>query len=250
MQFGDRSPSLARPMKRGVRVKLAGWGRVPVREAEEVLDEDLRAAVQGASLTRGLGRSYGDASLPYRAGARVAASRRADRLLAFDPASGVLRAEAGLSLARLHDLFLPLGFASPVAPGTEHVTLGGMVAADVHGKNHHRAGTFGAHVRALRLALADGRELEVSDGCEPELFLATQGGMGLTGHVLEVELALERVPSAWIWQELEPVRDLGELLEKLAAASQDWSHTVVHVDPLASGRALGRGGAVRGSGDR
>ncbi len=232
-------------MKRGVRVKVSGWGRVPVREAEEVLDEDLRAAVEGASLTRGLGRSYGDASLPRREGARVAASRRADRLLAFDPESGVLRAEAGLSLARLHELFLPRGFASPVAPGTEHVTLGGMVAADVHGKNHHGAGTFGAHVRALRLGLADGRELEVSDAHEPELFHATQGGMGLTGHVLEVELALERIPSPWIRQETEPLRDLDELLEKLSAASATWPNTVVHVDPLARGRHLGRGVLVK-----
>ena len=246
MQFRSRSPSLARPMKRGVQVTVSGWGRVPFREAEEVLDEDLRAAVEGASLTRGLGRSYGDASLPPRAGARVAASRRADRLLAFDPVSGVLRAEAGLSLARINDLFLPRGFATPVAPGTEHVTLGGMVAADVHGKNHHRAGTLGGHVRSLRLALADGRELEVGDSHERELFLATQGGMGLTGHVLEVELALERVPTGWIWQETEPVRDLAELLEKLSAASGAWSHTVAHVDPLAAGRAIGRGVLVKG----
>jgi FAD/FMN-containing dehydrogenase len=232
-------------MKRGVKVKLAGWGRVPAREAEEVLDEDLRAAVEGASLTRGLGRSYGDASLPAREGARVAASRRADRLLAFDPASGVLRAEAGLSLARLNELFLPRGFASPVAPGTEHVTLGGMVAADVHGKNHHGAGSFGAHVRSLRLALADGREVEASDTHEQELFLATQGGMGLTGHILEVEFALERIPSPWIWQEAEPLRDLDELLEKLSAASASWPQTVVHMDPLASRRALGRGVLVK-----
>jgi FAD/FMN-containing dehydrogenase len=233
-------------MKRGVRVEVSGWGRAPVREAIEVLDEDLRSAVCGASLTRGLGRSYGDASLPPRAGARVAASRRADRLLAFEPASGVLRAEAGLSLARINELFLPRGYASPVAPGTEHVTLGGMVAADVHGKNHHRAGSLGAHVRSLRLSLADGRELEVSDGQERELFLATQGGMGLTGHVLEVELTLERVPTGWIWQETEPIRDLAELLEKLPAASAAWSHTVAHVDALARGRALGRGVLVKG----
>jgi FAD/FMN-containing dehydrogenase len=233
-------------MKRGVQTRVSGWGRVPAREAEEVLDEDLRTAVAGASLTRGLGRSYGDASLPAREGGRVAASRRADRLLAFDPASGVLRAEAGLSLARLSDWLWPRGFAVPVVPGTEHVTLGGMVAADVHGKNHHRAGTIGAHLRALRLALADGHEVEVSDACERELFLATQGGMGLTGHVLEVELALERIPSGWIWQETEPIRDLAELLEKLPAASAAWSHTVAQMDPLARGRVLGRAVLVKG----
>jgi FAD/FMN-containing dehydrogenase len=233
-------------MMRGVPVKVAGWGRVPVCEAEEVLDEDLRAAVRDACLTRGLGRSYGDASLPPRAGARVAASRRADRLLSFDPGSGVLRAEAGLSLARLSEWLLPRGFAVPVVPGTCHVTLGGMVAADVHGRNHHTAGTIGAHLRSLRLALADGRELEVSATNEPELFRATQGGMGLTAHILEVELALRRIPSAWIWQETEPLRDLDELLERLAAASVAWPYTVTVVDALAGGSALGRGALIKG----
>ena len=232
-------------MRNGARVTLSGWGRVPALEAEQLLDEELRDAAREASLTRGLGRSYGDASLPRRAGARVAGSHRADRLLSFDGASGVLRAEAGLSLAQLHDRFLPLGFDSPVAPGTEHVTLGGMVAADVHGKNHHTAGTIGAHLRALRLLLADGREVEVSPEQEPELFYATQGGMGLTGHILEVALALERIPSRWIWQESEPVRDLTELLEALAAASATWPQTVVHMDPLARGPALGRGVLVK-----
>ncbi|MEN8161447.1 MAG: FAD-binding oxidoreductase, partial [Myxococcota bacterium] len=206
-------------MRNGARVTLSGWGRVPALEAEQLLDEELRSAARDACLTRGLGRSYGDASLPRRAGARVAGSRRADRLLAFDATTGVVRAEAGLSLAQLHDLFLPLGFVSPVAPGTEHVTLGGMVAADVHGKNHHTAGSFGAHLRAVRMLLPDGREVEASAQQEPELFHATQGGMGLTGHVLEAEVALERIPSRWIWQESEPVRDLTELLEKLALAS-------------------------------
>ena len=233
-------------MKRGVPVMVSGWGRVPVREAEEVLDEDLRSAVRDARLTRGLGRSYGDASLPPHAGARVAASRRADRLLAFDPDAGVLRAEAGLSLARLSDWLAPRGFAVPVVPGTCHVTLGGMVAADILGKNHHAAGTFGAHVRALRLALADGREFDASETHEPELFRATQGGMGLTAHVLEVELGLERIPSAWIWQETEPLRDLDDLLARLASASRSWPFTVAWMDSVARGRALGRGALIKG----
>ena len=233
-------------MVRGVPVKVAGWGRVPVREAEEILDEDLRSAVRDARLTRGLGRSYGDASLPPRVGARVAASRRADRLLAFDPAAGVLRAEAGLSLAQLSDWLAARGFAVPVVPGTCHVTLGGMVAADIHGKNHHGAGTLGAHLRALRLALADGRELEVTETHEPELFRATQGGMGLTAHLLEVELALERIPSPWIWQESEPVRDLDDMLERVASASRSWPFTVAWMDSRARGRALGRGALIKG----
>jgi decaprenylphospho-beta-D-ribofuranose 2-oxidase len=233
-------------MTRGVTIELAGWGRAPSREAVEVVGENLRAAVRGARLTRGLGRSYGDASLPPHVGARIAASRRADRLLAFDPGTATLRAEAGLSLVDLSEWLWPRGFAIPVVPGTAHVTLGGMVAADVHGKNHHGAGTIGAHLRALRLALADGRELEVSETSEPELFRATQGGMGLTAHVLEVELSLERIPSPWIRQETEPIRDLDELLERLPSASSRWPFTVAWVDVTATGRALGRGAIVSG----
>jgi FAD/FMN-containing dehydrogenase len=233
-------------MTRGVRAMIAGWGRVPACEAEVVEDEDLRAAVRGARLTRGLGRSYGDASLPPRPGERVAVSRRADRLLVFDPSTGVLRAEAGVSLARLSEWLHPRGFAVPVVPGTCHVTLGGMVAADVHGRNHHTAGTIGAHLRALRIALADGGEVEASASHEPELFRATQGGMGLTGHILEVELTLRRIPSPWIWQETEPLRDLDELLERQAEASTQWPFTVSVVDALAGGSALGRGTLVKG----
>jgi FAD/FMN-containing dehydrogenase len=167
-------------------------------------------------------------------------------LLAFDPVAATLRAEAGLSVMRLSEWLWPRGVALPVVPGTAYVTLGGMVAADVHGKNHHRAGTIGAHLRALRLALADGRELEVSASHEPELFRATQGGMGLTAHVLEVELSLERIPSPWIRQETEPFRDLDELLERLPDASRRWPFTVAWVDVTASGRALGRGALVSG----
>ena len=230
-------------MQRGAPSEIAGWGRAPARAAVEVVDEDLRAAVRGARLTRGLGRSYGDASLPPQPGARVAASRRADRLLAFDPAAGVLRAEAGLSLVRLSEWLWPRGFAVPVVPGTAYVTLGGMVAADVHGKNHHGAGTLGAHLRALRLALADGSEVETSATQEPELFRATQGGMGLTGHVLEVELALERIPSPWIQQEVEPLGSLDELLERLPEAGRSWPFTVTWYDALAPG---GRGALVKG----
>jgi decaprenylphospho-beta-D-ribofuranose 2-oxidase len=226
--------------------KLAGWGRFPVVSGGEVVSEDLEATTRGAALSRGLGRSYGDASLPAASGDKVAASRRADRLLAFDPETGVLRAEAGLSLRELNRIFLPRGFASPVSPGTQYVTLGGMVASDVHGGNHHVAGTFGEHVRSLRMRVADGRVLEVSEASEPELFRATLGGMGLTGHVLEVEFTLERIPSAWIYQESRRVRDLDELVETLLEASRSWPLTKCWFDSTKRGPAMGRGIAIVG----
>jgi decaprenylphospho-beta-D-ribofuranose 2-oxidase len=220
--------------------KLAGWGRLPV-PGREIRGEDLAAVARDRPLTRGLGRSYGDASLPPSGALEVAGSTLADRLLAFDPQSGVLRAEAGLSLREILRLFLPRGFWPPSSPGTSFVTLGGMVAADVHGKSHHRDGTFGRHVRALRLLLADGRIVDCDRENLPGLFRATLGGMGLTGHILEVELTLQRIPSAWIVEERQRFDGLDGLLGALRAAAADWPYTVAWIDTLATGAALGRG---------
>src|SRR5262245_17089706 len=222
------------PMK-----EISGWGRHPVVRGEEREAEDLEAASEGAALSRGLGRSYGDASLPARG--LALGTRRADRILSFDPAQGILRAEAGLSLRDLNQVFPARGWASPVSPGTQYVTLGGMVASDVHGKNHHVAGTFGEHVRALRMRVGDGRVLEVDESSEPELFRATLGGMGLTGHILEVAVELERIPSFWISGRSERAHDLDELIGVLRAASARAPFAAAWVDTTARGASLGRG---------
>ncbi len=157
---------------------LAAWGRVP-ELGREVLSEQLESLTRGAVLSRGLGRSYGDSSLPASPGDKVVATRLANRILGFDEASGVLRAEAGFSLSELNRLFIPRGYFSPVTPGTKFVTLGGMVASDVHGKNHHVDGCFGSHVRRLRMRLADDSLIECSPEAELDLFCGTVGGMGL-----------------------------------------------------------------------
>lgn len=226
--------------------ELSGWGRYPTATGEERLSEDLESATEGAALSRGLGRSYGDASLPPAATRPCAGTRLADRILSFDPKSGVLRAEAGFSLRQFNALFPARGWMTPVNPGTQDVTLGGMVASDVHGKNHHVSGCFGEHVRALRMRVADGRVLEVTEASEPELFRATLGGMGLTGHILEVEVQLQRIPSPWIWRESERVDNLDVLVARLRAASRTWPFTVAWVDGTARGSALGRGILIRG----
>ena len=226
--------------------EISGWGRHPRVDARETRDEDLERASRGGALFRGLGRSYGDASLPARAGAHVVSTTRADRVIAFDPATGVLRAEAGLSLSDLYRTLLARGFAAPVVPGTEFVTLGGLVACDVHGKGHHTAGTFGRHVRALRMRVADGRVLEVSESSERELFLATQGGMGLTGQILEVEVQLARVPSPWLRAETRAFADIDALVAALREASARSPYTVAWSDTTARGRALGRGILISG----
>ncbi len=224
---------------------VSGWGRLPV-PGVEVRSEDLSSLTRDLPLSRGLGRSYGDASLPPPGRLRVAGTRLADRILAFDSETGVLRAEAGLVLGELSRILLARGFSSPVMTGTQHVTLGGMVAADVHGKNHHRDGTFGAHVRRLKMRLADDRVVWCSRQEREDLFLATVGGMGLTGHILEVEVALERIPSPWIWGESERMGDLDSLLNGLKEAASRWPFTVGWIDTLKRGRHMGRGILMRG----
>jgi FAD/FMN-containing dehydrogenase len=219
---------------------LAGWGRIPV-PGREVRSEDLEALTRDAVLCRGLGRSYGDSSLPPPGHPVVAGASLADRIISFDPGTGVLRAEAGFSLREMNRIFLPRGFFTPVTPGPEFVTLGGMVAADVHGKNHHRAGCFGSHVRSLRMRVADGRIVDCSREAEPDLFRATVGGMGLTGHILEVEFPLIRVPSPWIVMESERIADIDAFIAGLKAAGPKWPYTLGWIDCLSQGKALGRG---------
>jgi FAD/FMN-containing dehydrogenase len=223
-----------------VATTLEGWGRLPV-PGRELLSTDLEPLTEHAVLCRGLGRSYGDSSLPARPSDKVAATRLADRILAFDPASGVLRAEAGLSLAELNRLFIPRGFFPPVTPGTKFVTLGGMVASDVHGKNHHVDGCFGAHVRSLRMRLADDSIVECGPTEHSDLFYATVGGMGLLGHILEVELVMHPIASGWIKMESERVGDIEGFLAALGHAAKAWPMTMGWIDCLSGGSSLGRG---------
>lgn len=223
----------------------------------EVRSEDLPAITDGAVLTRGLGRSYGDSALPPPGVLEIPASPLADRILSFEPDAGsdsgertaLLRAEAGLSLDRIVRTFLPRGWFVPVTPGTRYVTLGGMVAADVHGKNHHVAGTIGRHVTRLTLRLATGEIVPCSRDERPDLFRATLGGMGLTGHILEVELRMVRVPSPWIFAESFPVPDVVAFVEALRESARAWPFTVGWIDcltPGRRGRLPGRGILDRG----
>lgn len=207
----------------------------------EVRSSDLAESSKHAVLSRGLGRSYGDASLPPRGVLEVLGTTLADRILAFDEATGWLRAEAGLSLAEVLRVFMPRGWFPAVTPGTKFVTLGGMVASDVHGKNHHKDGCIGNHIRWLKLRAGKGRIVECSRAEEAELFFATLGGMGLTGHVLEVEMRLVRIPSPWILSESIRVPDIDAFMEGLSRAASDWPFTMGWIDCLSRGASLGRG---------
>lgn len=223
--------------------RLAGWGR-QFQPGRELLTEDLERAPR--VLFRGLGRSYGDSALPPAGSPVVVTTTRANRIIDFDESTGVLRAEAGLSLKEINRTFLPRGWFLPVTPGTQFVTLGGAVAADVHGKNHHVDGCFGHHVTRLKMHVADGRVLECGPDQERELFLATVAGMGLTGQILEVEFPLRRVPTPWIWQETERVPDIDTYVQKLAEAAHGWPMTMGWIDCLSRGKNLGRGIVMKG----
>lgn len=227
-------------------MKLAGWGNFPRMSC--------RVAIVGAAaearpwfdqppmIARGAGRSYGDAALQPNL---TLLTSRLDRILAFDPATGLLSCEAGVTLETILDVFLPRGWLPPVSPGTKFVTLGGMVAADVHGKNHHGAGSFGGHVRSLHLMLADGRLVECGPDREPELFWASIGGMGLTGLIVSASFHLLPVRTAFIRSEVLRVPNLEAALDAFEA-SAGWTYTVAWVDCLTGGRNLGRCLLTRG----
>ncbi|WP_146646878.1 FAD-binding oxidoreductase [Labilithrix luteola] len=219
---------------------LTGWGRLPAPGAE-ILTENLERSTQGAVLSRGLGRSYGDSSLPASPSDKVVGTRLANRILSFDEETGELVGEAGVSLAEIVRLLTPRGWFSPVTPGTKFVTLGGMVSSDVHGKNHHCEGCFGAHVKSLKMRLADESIVECSPEQYSDLFYGTIGGMGLLGHILEVRFTMQRIPSQWIWMESERVDNIDEFLAALGKAAPSWPMTMGWIDCLNTGSSMGRG---------
>lgn len=219
---------------------LTGWGRVPAA-GTEVVSEDLERTTRGAVLSRGLGRSYGDSSLPAEASDKVVSSRLANRILSFDEATGVLEAEAGFSLVELNRIFIPRGWFSPVTPGTKYVTLGGMVASDIHGKNHHVAGCFGAHVERLTMRLADDSIVTCSPTENDDLFYGAIGGMGLLGHILTVRFKMEKIETGWIWSRSERVPHIDAFLEVLEREASALPMTMGWIDCLNTGGSMGRG---------
>jgi len=225
-------------------MKLAGWGRYPVVETQVYRPEkigELAAVVtaNSTSLTpRGAGRAYGDAALNDRN--RVVDVQRLNRMLAFDPHSGILRCEAGVTIAEIIQVFMPRGFFPPVTPGTKFVTLGGSLAADVHGKNHHRDSSLANHVLNFDLMLASGEVRRCSREQNADLFWATAGGMGLTGVILEVELRLIRVESAWIDGEVIRARDADAALETFERTDSEYRYSAAWIDCATTGASLGR----------
>lgn len=240
----------------GRRVRLSGWGRTAWSVSQVVVPRDsaeLSKVVRNPGtrgiITRGLGRSYGAAA--QNAGGTVvvlgadADSRGPDMLL--DARTGVLDAAAGVSIDAVLRYSVPRGWFVPVTPGTRHVTLGGAVAADVHGKNHHVDGSFCAHVENLDIMLADGSTETLDPRVDPRRFWATAGGMGLTGVVTRVRLRMTPLESSRMRVETLRTPDLDSAFAELSGGGDDaHRYTVCWIDMLASGSAMGRGVLTRG----
>ncbi|QKK33318.1 FAD-binding oxidoreductase (plasmid) [Rhizobium indicum] len=220
---------------------MEGWGRYP-RHESEVLDcwwpEALPSAVSSRAglIGRGNGRSYGDAAIGEHSTLRC---RGLNRLKSFDPVNGLLRVEAGVMLSDILRSFVPRGYFPPVVPGTKLVTIGGMIASDVHGKNHHRHGGFGEHVSELKLVTASGEIITCSRTQNSELFSATVGGMGLTGIIAEATFSLRPIGSGWIAQNTIVAKNLGDALQALQQ-TDDATYSVAWIDCLSRGASLGR----------
>ncbi|MEM9413918.1 MAG: FAD-binding oxidoreductase [Planctomycetota bacterium] len=231
---------------------LAGWGlepRVDCAVYRPGSAAELRHLIEHADgpstlISRGLGRSYGD---PATNPDGVVLHTAMDRFLVFDDATGVVTAEAGVSFADLIDALLPRGWFPAVTPGTKFVTLGGAVAADVHGKNHHRDGSFNTCVHAFDLLTPTGQRLTCSRDENANVFWATLGGMGLTGFILTVTLQMLRVTSSRIDVETTRVGSLDAMLEHFANTDDDHRYSVSWIDCLARGAKLGRGVVMQGT---
>jgi FAD/FMN-containing dehydrogenase len=231
---------------------LSGWGRYPVESCNVFRPEkrsEVAAALdlgqQSSYIPRGLGRSYGDAALNENAG--VIWQVLLSRFLAFDTTTGVLECESGVSLAEIIQYFLPRGWFLPVTPGTKFVTVGGAIAADIHGKNHHKDGSFSNFTFDFRLLTPTGEVLLCSPTSNADFFWATVGGMGLTGVVLSARLQLRRVDSAYISVDYYKAPNLEDSLATMEAFDERYDYSVAWIDGLATGRSMGRSVLMRGN---
>jgi FAD/FMN-containing dehydrogenase len=229
-----KKPAAALPTDR-----ILSWGRYPKTAHHHVhkpawndqVPEILRVAAPGSLLPYGLGRSYGDSCL--NDGRELIDCRRLNRILEFDESTGTLRCESGISLSDIVDVFLPKGWFLPVTPGTRFVTVGGAIANDVHGKNHHCAGTFGAHVRQIGLHRSNDGLVICNSEENLDMLRATIGGLGLTGVIAWADIQLKRVAGPWIDAESIPFQSLATFLDLSRESNDRFEYTVAWLDCFA-----------------
>jgi len=242
------------------RTRLTGWGRVAPTTADLAAPASAGQAAElfrylagngngsGGVIPRGLGRSYNNAA--QAGGGLVISTGRLNQIISLDPATGTVVAEAGVSLEQLIVAGLPHGWFVPVSPGTRQVTVGGAIAADVHGKNHHQAGSFARHVTSFDILFPSGEQdtpHTVTPDGDPELFWATAGGMGLTGFITRAVIQLKPVESSLVRVDTVKTADIDETMAVLTEHDQKYGYTVAWSDDLATGTNLGR--SVITSGD-
>jgi decaprenylphospho-beta-D-ribofuranose 2-oxidase len=233
----------AAPAKPSGTTQLAGWG-ANVRSDCVLVEPEAPVEVvarldRAGSIARGLGRSYGDAAI--NAGRQVLGLRKVDRYLGFDPATGTLSCEAGVTLERIIQDFAPRGWFPMITPGTKFVTVGGCIANDVHGKAHHAQGCFSACVDRMTVLLASGEVVQVSRDQNADLFWGTFGGIGLLGVVLTATIRLRKIETTYFRQKSVPANDLEGMLAALEEHDKTFPYSVATLDIFARGARLGRG---------
>ena len=236
-------------------VELHGWGRTATTRSRLAQIDSLSDAVSALRnagdrgvVARGLGRSYGDAA--QNAGGTTLDLTHLDKILQVDAQADepTVTAQSGVSIDALMKALLPFGLWVPVLPGTRQVTIGGAIAADVHGKNHHTQGSFGNHVRSLDLLTADGELRTIGpDGDDPDLYWATVGGMGLTGVIVQATVALQRTETAYFAVDTQRCSDLDDLMASMTEGDDNYTYSVAWFDAVTRGKHLGRAVLTRGN---
>ena len=219
---------------------ISSWGRLSHDEHIVIPLTDLKSAKDQISihspehgLAYGMGRSYGDVGL--NPNGLLWLTTGLNHFIALDESTGLLNCESGVLLRDIQHLLIPRGWMLPVTPGTQMVTVGGAIANDVHGKNHHVLGSFGDHIRRLKIIRTDGQVIECGPNLNPEWFAATVGGLGLTGIILQVEIQLKSTSGQWLNTETIPYSNLTEFFDLADSSERDWEHTVSWIDCLSGG---------------